>query len=152
MDEVEDEDEVVWPWGMTEQDPDPASRPWVFRPRGFLVAVLANAGRAEDAAASLRDAGFAEKNLRTYTGQQVLDDRERFLAQQGALRRVVGEVTSDSEAVALFSEYARDGRSFLWVHVGDRHNANRAIRSLSGHEVLHLRYYGHDSLEDIHVR
>jgi hypothetical protein len=147
-----DEEEVVWPWGLTDRDPDPASRPWVFRPRGFLAAVLEDADRAAEAVALLRQAGFAEKDLRTYTGQQVLDDRERFLAQQGPLRRVVGEMTSDSDAVALFSSYARDGRSFLWVHAPDRESANRAIRSLSGCGVLHLRYYGDDSLEDIHVR
>ncbi len=137
---------------MTERDPDPASRPWVFRPRGFLVAVLDDAARAAEAAAALREGGFAEKDLRAYSGEQVLEDRERFLAQQGTLRRLVGEVTSDSDAVALFSSYARDGRSFLWVRVPERDDANRAIRALSGCEVLHLRYYGEDTLEDIHVR
>ncbi len=152
MSEAEDEDEVVWPWGMTEDDPDPATRPLVFRPRGFLVAVLGDDEKAEEAKASLRAAGFAEKDLRAYPGRQVLEDRERFLAQQGTVRRIVGEVTADSQAVALFSEYARDGRSFLWVHAGDRDNANRAVHSLASHEVLHLRYYGDDALEDIHVR
>jgi hypothetical protein len=152
VDDVAGEEEVVWPWGMTEADPDPATRPWVFRPQGFLVAVLGDAEKAEGAKAALRAAGFAEKDLRSYPGQQVLEDRERFLAQQGPLRRVVGEVTSDSEAVALFSQYAREGRSFLWVHAGDREGANRAIHSLASYEVLHLRYYGRDTLEDIHVR
>jgi hypothetical protein len=147
-----DEDEVVWPWGMTDRDPDPASRPWIFHPHGFLAAVLEDDDTAEEAKAVLREAGFADKDLRTYSGHQVLDDRERFLAQQGMLRRVVGEVTSDSEAVALFVSYARAGRSFLWVHVADRETANRAIRSLSNCHVLHIRYYGQDSLEDIHVR
>ena len=155
MDEVAggaDEDEVVWPWGMTEHDPDPATRPWVFRPRGFLVAVLADDERAEAAKAALRAAGFAERHLRSYPGRQVREDRERFLAQQGTLRRVVGELTIDSDAVALFSDYARQGRTFLWVYARDRDNANRAVHSLANLEVLHIRYYGHDTLEDIHVR
>ena len=152
MGEAEDEEEVVWPWGMTEDDPDPATRPWVFRPRGFLVAVLEDDAKAEEAKATLRAAGFAEKDLRSYPGRQVLEDRERFLAQQGTVRRVVEEVTIDSKAVALFSDYAREGRSFLWIYAGNRDNANRAVHSLASHEVLHLRYYGHDTLEDIHVR
>ncbi|HEX2192261.1 MAG TPA: hypothetical protein VHH09_03630 [Acidimicrobiales bacterium] len=147
-----DEEEVVWPWGMTERDPDPASRPWVFRPQGFLAAVLEDIDRAEEAKAGLQQAGFAEKHLRTYPGSQVLEDRERFLAQQGPLRRVVGEVTIDSKAVALFANYAREGRAFLWVYAPDREDANRAIRALSGFGVLHIRYHGHDTLEDIHVR
>ncbi len=145
-------DEVVWPWGMTERDPDPASRPWIFRPRGFLAAVLEDDEKAEEAKAALRRAGFPEGKLRTYAGRQVLEDRERFLAQQGPLRRAVGEVTSDSQAVALFADYAGKGRAFLWVHVPDRDDANVAIHSLSSCGVLHLRYYGQDSLEDIHVR
>ena len=42
------EDEVVRPVGTTDLDPDLGSRPMVFRPRGFLVAVLSDdeAGRA----------------------------------------------------------------------------------------------------------
>jgi hypothetical protein len=150
--EVEHEDDVVWPWGLTEDDPDPATRPWIFRARGFLVAVLADDERAEAAKASLLAAGFPGKHLRSYPGRQVLEDRERFLAQQSTVRRVVGEVTIDSRAVALFSDYARQGRSFLWVYAGDRDTANRAVHSLADHEVLHLRYHGHDSVEDIHVR
>ena len=152
MDEAEGEDEVVWPWGMTEDDPDPATRPWVFRPRGFLVAVLGDDEKAEEAKASLRGAGFADKHLRSYPGHQVVEDRERFLAHQGPVRRLVGEATIDSKSVARFSDYARGSRTFLSVYAGDRDNANRAVHSLASHEVLHLRYYGHDSLEDIHVR
>ena len=43
------EDEVVWPVGTTDLDPDVGSRPMVSRPKGFLVAVLTDddeAGRA----------------------------------------------------------------------------------------------------------
>ncbi len=147
-----DEDDVVWPWGLSEQDPDPASRPWVFNPRRFLLAVVDDGVEAERATAALVERGFPERHLRTYSGEQVLDERERFLAQQGALRRVVGRVTSDSEAVDLFLEYANDGRSFLWVYVPDRDHANRAIAGLSALRVLHFRYYGEDSVEDLHVR
>lgn len=81
----------------------------------------------------------------------MLEDRARFLAQQHSLRRLVGRLTSDSEAVQLFLDYAHAGRSFLWVHVPDKQEANRAVRGLSGHKVLHLRYYGDDSVEDIHL-
>ena len=147
-----DDDEVVWPWGMSDQDPDPASRPWIFSPRGFMVAILEDSAAAERARTALLETGFADRDLRIYDGQQVLNDREQFLAGQGPLRRVVGNVTSDTEAVELFLRYAREGRSFLWVHVADREVANTAIRNLSTHKVLHYRYYGDESVEDIHVR
>ena len=143
--------DVEWPWGMSDQDPDPESRPWVFKPRGFLLAVVEDAPTAERARVALLEEGFTETNLRIFTGEQLLNDRERFLAQRRPLQRVVGRITSDAAAVELFLAYARDGRSFLWVHVPDRHDADKAIRGLLGHNVLHFRYYGDDSVEDIHV-
>ncbi len=145
-----DDEEIVWPWGMTERDPDPASRPMVFRPRGFMVAVMADGDAADSATVALREAGFPEGRLRTFAGHQVLEDRERYLAQQ-RLRRLVDRVTSDTDAVQLFVDYAQAGRAFLWVHVPDRKDANRAIRALSEHEVLHFRYWGDDSVEDLHM-
>ena len=103
-----DEDDVVWPWGLSDRDPDPASRPWVFSPRRFLLAVVDDEAEAERAKAALLEVGFPERHLRTYSGEQVLDERERFLAQQGALRRVVGLVTSDSQVVERCLDYAND--------------------------------------------
>ncbi len=144
-----EEHEVIWPWGMTERDPDPASRPWVFNPRDFLVAVVEDDAEAERSMAALREVGFPDEDLRSYGGAQVLADRERYLAQQGTLRRVVGQVTSDVEAVKQFVRYARDGRAFVWVHVHEREDANRAIRALSTNKVLHFRYYGDAGVEDV---
>jgi hypothetical protein len=145
------EHEVVWPWGMTDRDPDPRSRPWVFNPHGFMVAVLEDADEADRAEAGLREAGFSGSHLRTYPGQQVLEDRERLLEEQGVLRRAVGHWTSDSKAVELFLGYARDGRAFLWVYVPEREDAKRAVRALSTRNVLYIRHYGDDSLEDLHM-
>ena len=54
------EHQVVWPLGMTDMDPDLSSRPLVFNPKGFLVAILEDASRAEAAKAALREAGFAD--------------------------------------------------------------------------------------------
>ena len=145
------EDEFVWPWGMSEQDPDPASRPWVFDPHGFLVAVLADTGEAERASTTLGGAGFPDAKRRIYTGEQVMDERRRFVAQQGPARRLVEKLTIENDVVQLFLDYAGDGAAFLWIRVPRREDANRAIRALGGHRVLHYRYYGDDSVEDIHL-
>ena len=143
--------EVVWPWGMTERDPDPASRPWVFNPVGFLLAVVEDDAEAERAGAALAEAGFTPAEHRTYRGQQVVSDRERFHAQQSAARRLVERVTIDNEAVQRLLDYAHAGRAFLWVHVPQRDDANRAIRGLSSHKVLYFRYYGDAGVEDIRM-
>jgi hypothetical protein len=53
--------EVVWPMGI---DRDLSTRPLVFNPEGFLVAMLEDDDAAEEATADLEDAGFARDDLR----------------------------------------------------------------------------------------
>jgi hypothetical protein len=123
-----------------------------FNPQGFLVAILQDADQAEQAKATLAQAGFAERDLRVYTSQQILDDHERFLAQRTVARRVVGAVTDDPDTIELYFGYAREGCSALWIHVPEEADAKRAIRGLADHQVLHIRYYGHDRQDDLHMR
>ena len=146
------EDEVVWPTGMSDQDPAARARPLVFNPRGFLVAILQDADQAERAKTALARAGFAETNLRVYTSQQILDSWERFQAERSLAQRVAGAVTDDPGTIEQYFGYARQGRSALWVHVPEEADANRAVRALADHRVLHFRYYGHGRQEDIHIR
>jgi hypothetical protein len=144
-------DEVVWPWGMTERDPDPASRPWVFNPVGFLLVVVEDDAEAERAGAALDEVGFGQDQRRVYAGSQVIEERERFLAQRSTAQRLVEKVTIDTEVLHLLLDYARAGRAFLWVRVPRREDANRAIRGLSAHRVLYFRYYGDAGVEDIRM-
>jgi hypothetical protein len=137
---------------MSDQDPAARDRPLVFAPEGFLVAILEDAGQAEQARTALADAGFADRDLRVYTSQQILDGWERFQAERSLAQRVAGAVTDDPATIELYFGYARQGRAALWVHVPDDVDANRAVRSLADHQVLHIRHYGHDRQDDIHVR
>lgn len=140
--------DIVWPVGTTDQDPDLSARPMVFRPRGFLVAILPGAEEAERAAAALRDAGFAHQKLRIFTSEQILDDYARYTAQPSRPRRVVATLTDDPETIELYYGHARDGCAALWVHVTDDDEANRAIRGLAGCAALHIRHYGHRRQSD----
>ena len=144
--------EVVWPTGMSDQDPAARERPLFFNPQGFLVAILDDADQAEQAKATLAEAGFAETNLRVYTSSQILDSWERFQAERSLAQRVAGAVTDDPDTIEAYFGYARQGRSALWVHVPDEADANRAVRALADHQVLHFRHYGHDRQDDIHIR
>jgi hypothetical protein len=128
-----EEHEVVWPIGMSDQDPSLADRPLLFNPRGFLVAILEDDNYAEQARAALQGAGFADRDLRVYTSQQILDDHERYLAQRGLARRMVGAVTVDQDAIKRYLDRAREGRAALWVHVPDDADAKRAVRCLADH-------------------
>jgi len=148
---VMDEHEVVWPTGMSDQDPAARDRPLVFAPEGFLVAILADADQAEQAKAALVEAGFAERDLRVYTSQQILDSWERFQAERSLAQRVAGAVTDDPDTIEQYFGYARQGRSALWVHVPADADAKRAVRALADHSVLHFRHYGHGGQEDIQI-
>ena len=146
------ENEVVWPTGMSDQDPAARERPLVFNPQGFLVAILEDADQADQARATLAEAGFAERDLRVYTSQQILDSWERFQAERSLAQRVAGAFTDDPDTIELYFGSALQGRSALWVHVPEEADAKRAVRALVDHQVLHIRHYGHDSQHDIHIR
>jgi len=146
------EDEVVWPTGMSDQDPAARARPLFFNPEGFLVAILQDNDQAEQAKTTLVEAGFAETNLRVYTSQQILDSWERFQAERSLPQRVAGAITDDPDTIEQYFGYARQGHAALWVHVPDDADAKRAVRALADHQVLHFRHYGHGSQQDIHIR
>jgi hypothetical protein len=143
--------EVAWPTGMSDQDPAARDRPLVFNPQGFLVAILEDDDQAKQAKATLAKSWFADRDLRVYTSQQILDSWERFQAERSLAQRVVGAVTDDPETIELYFGYARAGRAALWVHVPGDDDADRAVRGLADHQVLHFRHYSHDSQQDLHV-
>ena len=145
-------EEPSTPWPMDTGDGDSHARSSVFKPQGFLVLILEDTAEAGLAQAALHDAGFVEGDLRVYSSEQILADHDRYLAQRSVTQRVVGALTDDRGTIELYFGYAREGRAALWVRVPDRSDANRALRHLADHEVLHLRYYGHYSQEDIHLR
>jgi hypothetical protein len=144
--------DVLWPTGMSDQDPAARDRPLFFNPQGFLAAIVQDADQAERARAALAEAGFADRDLRVYTSPQILDSWERFLAERSLAQRAVGAVTDDPDTIELYFGYAREGRSALWVHVPDEADADRAVRCLADHQVLHFRHYGHNRQQDLHLR
>jgi hypothetical protein len=145
------ENEVVWPTGMSDKDPAARARPLVFNPQGFLVAILEDADQAEQARATLADAGFADRDLRVYTSQQILGSWERFQAERSLAQRVAGAVTDDPDSIELYFGSARRGHAALWVHVPEEADAKRAVRALADHQVLHIRHCGHGRQDDIHI-
>jgi hypothetical protein len=145
------DDEIVWPVGTTDRDPDLSSRPMIFAPRGFLVAILPDAEEAERAAARLREAGFTDRKLRIFTSQQILDDYAHYTARQSMPRRVVTALTDDEETLSLYHRYARDGCCALWVQVADGRGQPRHS-DLSGYATLHIRHDGHRRQSDFHLQ
>jgi hypothetical protein len=146
-----DDTDIVWPVGTADQDPDLSSRPMVFHPKGFLVVIVTDAAEAERAAAALRSAGFADRKLRIFSSEQILEDYARYTARRSLPRRVVAALTDDEETLDLYHGHARDGRCAVWVHVADDDEADRAIRGLAGSATLHIRHYGHREQSDFYL-
>ena len=127
--------------------------PWIFSPKGFLVVILVDAGGAERARDELVRHGFATDDLRVYTCKQILDNHADHRAQRGVAKRFVRAATTDPEVTKLYYDYARDGRSALWVRVTERAKASKGMAALADHDVLHFHYYDiSGDQEDIHIR
>ena len=143
--------QVAWPMGMSDQDPSLGARPLAFNPQGFLVAILQDADQAEQAKATLAQAGFAERDLRVNPTPLILFDPAGSGPPRPGAGGVVGPYPAPPDTIELYFGYAREGCSALWVHVPEEADAKRAIRGLADHQVLHIRYYGHDRQDDLHI-
>ena len=90
-----DEDENAFPMDFYAEDPSP--HPWKFRPEGYLVVILSDADEAQRAEASLVSQGFAPRDVKLYTGKQILENYEVYMDRRNTTDKVVGSVVDDSE-------------------------------------------------------
>lgn len=138
------EDETSFPMDVT----DPSSRPWKFRPQGYLVVILTDAAEAQRGEAALVKAGVAARDIKLYTGGQILADHELYMGRRGVVSKAVGAIADDAEGRELYLGYAREGRCAMWVRIPDEGDVPKALRVLADHEYLHARYYGDRSQRD----
>jgi hypothetical protein len=110
-----EENENVFPMDVV----DASSRPWTFRPQGYLVAILADADEAHRAEAALAKAGLASHDIKLYTADQILENHERYISRRGVVSKVAGAIADDSEGRELYLGYARDDRCAMWVRIPD---------------------------------
>ena len=143
-----DEGENTFPMDV---DRDPSSRPWKFRPEGYLVVILADGDEGQRAEASLVACGFDAHDVKRYTGKEILENFEAYKEQRTLRDKVVGAVVDDTESRDLYHRYAREDRSALWLRLPDEADVPKALRVLADHEYLHTRYYGSDQQADFEV-
>ena len=104
-----DESENTFPMDIREG----SSRPWNFRPGGYLVVILASDEEARRAEGALVAKGFASRDIKLYTGKQILANQEEYVSRRGVPSRIVGSVVDDIEGRALYLGYARDDRVYV---------------------------------------
>jgi hypothetical protein len=142
-----DRSENTFPMDIT----DPSSRPWKFQPEGYMVVILAGTEEAERAEAALVERGFAPRDIKLYTGKQILDNHEEYMGRRGVTSKVVGSVADDLEGRELYLGYAREDRCALWLRLPDETDVPKALRVLADHHYLHTRYYGSEQQTDFHI-
>lgn len=138
----------TFPLDITERAP--GERPWKFRPDGYLVLVLAGEDDAKRAQAALVEVGFAARDIKVYPSEQILATYEVYKGQKRLADKTVGVFTDDIEGRDLYLDYAREGRSGLWLRVPEDKVA-KALRALADHHYLHTRYYGGTTETDYHL-
>jgi hypothetical protein len=141
------EDETSFPMDVT----DPSSRPWKFRPQGYLAVILTDAAEAQRGEAALVDAGFAARDVKLYTGEQILANHELYMARRGVVSKAVGAIADDVQGRERYLEYAREDRCAMWVRIPDEGDVPKALRVLADHDYVHARYYGDGSQQDFHL-
>jgi len=144
-----DEPENAFPMDFYAEDPSP--RPWKFRPEGYLVVILSDADEALRAEASLVTYGFAPRDVKLYTGKQILENFEVYVGRRNVTDKVVGSVVDDSQGKELYLAYAGEDRCAMWVRIPDEEGVPKALRVLADHDYLHTRYYGSERQVDFNV-
>ena len=130
---------------------DPSSRPWKFRPEGYLVVILASSEEAQRAETALVAEGFATRDIKLYTGKQILDIQEEYMSRRGVTSKAVSPFIEDIEGRELYLGYARDDRAAMWVRIPEEGEVPKALRVLADHDYLHTRYYGSRQQTDYHL-
>jgi len=143
------EGENTFPMDFYVQDSSP--RPWKFRPTGYLVVILSDADAAQRGEADLVTHGFAPRDVKLYTGRQILENYEVYAARRKTTDKVVGSIVDDSEGRELYLDYARQGCSAMWVRIPNEEDVPKALRVLANHDYVHTRYYGSEQQTDFKV-
>ena len=145
-----DADKTTFP--MDFGDEDPSSRPWNYRPEGYLVEILADIREGRRAEAALVKAGFAPRNIKLYTGEQILGNQVRYMGRRSAFTKLVAWIfAEDVGGREFYLASAREGRCAMWVRIANEGRVAEALRLLADFNCLFARYYGHDEQHDFQI-
>jgi len=144
-----DEDETTFPMDVT--DEDPSSLPWNYKPDGYLVVIIAGIEEARRVETALTQAGFAPKDIKLYTGQQILENQAVYIGRRSVMTRLVAAIADDVGGRELYLAYAREDRCAMWVRLPDGGRVPKALRVLADFNWLHARYYGDGEQHDFHI-
>ena len=121
-----------------------------FNPTHFIISVVHDAARAEQAAAALRDAGFAPDDVHVVPGLDVLSTQLAYDDARGVLDRLAGLFPAEEQAAAKeYLEEAERGAFLMIVKAPEREQRTRARGILVAHGAHAIRYYGENTITDL---
>ena len=144
-----DESENTFPMDFYVEDLSP--RPWKFRPEGYLVVILSDADEGQRAEAALVAEGFVPRDVKLYTGKQILANYEVYARRRTITDKVAGPVIDDTEGKELYLGYAREDRCAMWVRIPNEDDVPKALGVLADFQYLHTRYYGDEKQTDYQI-
>ena len=77
------------------------------------------------------------RDIKLYTGKQILDNHTEYMGRRGVTSKVVGSVADDVEGRELYLGYAREDRCALWLRLTDEADVLKALRVLADYDHLH---------------
>ena len=121
-----------------------------FNPTHFIISVVHDPARAEQAASALRDAGFAPVDVHVVPGLDVLSTQLAYDDAKGVLARLAGLFPAEEAAAA--KEYiaeAERGALLMIVKAPEPAQRTRARDVLAAHGGHATRYYGENTIMDL---
>jgi len=128
----------------------PAHRMGSLYPTGSIIAHLADADRAAAAEGALREAGWADDEVSTASGEQVIRVEQAARDGRSLLQRIVGAFPSEETQIENeFKEAAARGAWAIMAKAETDERRDRARDILRAHGASGLRHYGKRVITDL---
>ena len=128
---------------MTDKQPDLRSR-WFIT--DYVLAVIADHDKAEEAVEALRQAGFNSEAIRHLTREEAAEELEPESIHSSSVKhfaRVLWQNLSiQGSAFREIEEQVQEGNHVIAVHVKDRDEAKCASEIMHDHNAHHIQHFG----------
>ena len=125
----------------------------VFFPKDYVLAVFADTGAAERAAAALEVAGFADGDVLVVGSDEVMGWHGRFTADTGLVGRfkefVARHFPGTGRKLDDVIDHARVGHTFLLAYAPDAASTERATSAIRPAHPALLRKYNAVTISDL---
>lgn len=122
----------------------------VFYPKYYIVAVFGSDAEAASAGTALAAAGFAEGDIRTWAGADVVAHHDAYAANRSFLQKAGSLLPSEEHDIQNdYLEQARAGATLLTVLAREEGQRQTAAPIIADHQGALMRYYGDNTITNL---